>query len=101
MAQKFIVSENGELRFGDVHLHRDLMTWGEDSCWGGGFWRVCPSLTDNSPIVILYGQSYDYGGADFARIRRIRWQGSGTSPCPLYYAPHYPNLDTLEPVFAH
>ena len=38
--QKFVITKEGELRFGDVRLHKDLLPWGEVECYGGGFWKV-------------------------------------------------------------
>lgn len=35
--QKFIITLDGELRFGDVHLHKDLLPLGEIDCFGGDF----------------------------------------------------------------
>ena len=37
---KYIITTDGELRFGDVHLHKDLLPWGDDECYGGGFWKI-------------------------------------------------------------
>lgn len=95
MAQKFIISEGGTLRFGDVHLHRDLFQIGEDTCYGGGFWTIDHSRN----AIILHGRSFDFGGPDFGRILRIDWCGIGGHPRPLFYAPYHPSLDLLEPVF--
>lgn len=94
MAQKFIISEDGTLRFGDVRLHRDLFTWGEDTCYGGGFWTV----DHGRSAIMLHGRSFDFGGPDFDRVRRICWDAIGGKPCALLYAPYYPTLDVLEPV---
>lgn len=97
MAQKFIISEDGILKFGDVRLHRDLFIWGESDCYGGGFWTVDHSRN----AIILHGRSFDFGGPDFTRVKQIKWAGVGGKPCSLFYAPYYPNLDSLEPVFAN
>ena len=94
MAQKFIISEDGILKFGNVRLHRDLFIWGEDTCYGGGFWEIDHSRN----AIVLHGESYDFGGPDFTRIRRIEWDGVGGTPCSILFAPYYPNLDTLEPI---
>ena len=96
MAQKFIISEDGILKFGNVHLHRDLFIWGEDTCFGG-FWEIDHSRN----AIILHGRSFDFGGPDFSRVKHINWDGVGGKNCPLFYAPYYPNLDSLEPVFAN
>lgn len=38
MAWKFVITNKGYLRMGDVKLHRDLL-WPDDWCLGGGFCR--------------------------------------------------------------
>lgn len=94
---KFIISEDGELRFGHVEYHKDLFDWGEDDCHGGGWWKV-----DNSRgAILLYGRSFDFGGPDFSRVRSIDWSGVGGRPLPLFFAPHWPDLDSggLIPVY--
>ena len=40
MYQKFIITQDGELRFGHVYLHRDLLHPGESCPYGGGVWKV-------------------------------------------------------------
>ena len=40
MYQKFIITQDGELRFGHVYLHRDLLHPGESCPYGGGIWKV-------------------------------------------------------------
>jgi len=97
MYQKFIISESGELRFGNVYLHRDLLNFGEDTCWGGGLWKI----DHRRAAIVLYGRSFDFGGPDFSRVRVIDWTGVGGQPHPLLYLPHWPNEDYVEPVFAN
>ncbi len=61
--QKFIVNQYGQLRFGDVNLHRDLLQ-PSDACLGGGFYEI-------DPVGIrlnLSGRSYDYGRVKWAEI---------------------------------
>ena len=54
--QKFIITSRGELRMGDVTMHRNLLLPG-DYCLGGGYWSIdYVSLT-----VVLSGMSQDYG----------------------------------------
>lgn len=36
MYQKFIINQNGTLKFGHVYLHKDLLGFGEKCCYGGG-----------------------------------------------------------------
>lgn len=97
MYNKFIISEEGELRFGNVYLHRDLLNIGEDSCYGGGLWKIDHSRQ----AILLYGRSFDFGGPDFSRIRTINWATLSGRPLPLFYLPHWPNENLLEPVYAN
>lgn len=65
--QKFIITEDGTMRFVDVRLHRDLIPDGDDTCHGGGFWRI-----DNQrACIILYGRSFDFGPPEFVFLERI------------------------------
>ena len=40
MYQKFIITDDGELRFGNVYHHRNLLRWDESCHYGGGLWRI-------------------------------------------------------------
>lgn len=97
MYQKFIITDDGVMRFGDVYLHRDLLEPGEDVSNGGGLWL----LDEPSRSIILYGRSFEYGGPDFTALRKIDWNGVGGRIWPLFYYPHWPSRDTAERVFAH
>ncbi|MDO4496982.1 MAG: hypothetical protein Q4B58_03990 [Bacteroidales bacterium] len=94
--QKFIITTSGELIFGDVEYHKDLIPWGENTCFGGGFWKV----NHSRGCIELYGRSFDFGAADMDDVRRINWNGIGGKPVPLFYYPNYPDLDDATPVFA-
>lgn len=85
--QKFIITNDGEMRFGDVRLHKDLLPWGDYECHGGGMWQIAA----NGLSVNLYGASYDFGPADFDRLTHIDWSGLGGKILPLIYYPHYPD----------
>ena len=39
MYQKFIITQDGVLRFGNVYQHRELLKWGETCPHGGGLWK--------------------------------------------------------------
>ena len=93
--QKFVITKEGELRFGDVRLHKDLLPWGDDECFGGGFWKV------EACSISLYGRSFDFGAPDFSHVRKIDWTGIGGKPTSLLYYPNYPDLDNAEHVFAN
>jgi hypothetical protein len=56
MEPKFIITDEGILRLGYVHMHKDLLQPG-DRCIGGGFWSV--DYVSNR--LVLSGKSYDYG----------------------------------------
>lgn len=94
--QKFVITRDGELRFGDVRLHKNLLPWGDDECFGGGFWQI----SVGGMSVDLYGRSFDFGAPDFEHVLRIDWTGLGGKPIPLFYYPLYPLLDNPEQVFA-
>lgn len=100
--QKFVITNEGEMRFGDVRLHRHLLPWGDDECHGGGFWELNPA----AKTVELYGRSYDFGAPDFSAVRSIDWSGlpldalglePGEKPALIYY-PLYPLLENPERV---
>ena len=94
--QKFIITNDGELRFGHVDYHRELIPWGEDDCLGGGFWRI----NAGGQSIDLYGRSFDFGPADFDRVHSIDWTGIGGRPVPLFFYPHYPDPDDALPIYA-
>jgi len=97
MYQKFIITGEGHLRFGHVYLHRDLLKPGERCVYGGGLWNI----DESRGAIILYGRSFDFGQPDFDYVRHIEWSGIGGKPLPLFHQPHWPNDDTLIPVFAN
>ena len=96
MYQKFIINQDGVLRFGHVFLHRDLLSPGERCVYGGGLWR----LDESRRIILLYGRSFDFVEPDFDYVRRIDWSGVGGNPLPLFHMPRWPNEEALIPVFA-
>lgn len=95
MYHKFIITDDGVLRFGVVYLHRDLLELGEDASNGGGLWQYNPQMQ----ALQLFGRSFDFGGPDFSAIRRVEWSSAHLDgPCPLLFYPHWPSLDPVEPV---
>ena len=94
--QKFIITNDGELRFGNVHLHKDLLPWGDDECYGGGLWKI----NAGGMSIDLYGRSFDFGAPDFDKVHRIDWSGVGGRPVPLLFYPNYPDMDDPIPVYA-
>lgn len=95
MYPKFIITDEGVLRFGHVYLHRDLLQPGEDASYGGGLWKC----DEARGAILLYGRSFDFGRPDFNHIRRIDWNGLGGTPRPLFFVPNWPQEDRLEPIF--
>ena len=93
--QKFIITLDGELRFGDVRLHRDLLPWGDEECHGGGFW----TLNAEGTGIDLYGRSFDFGPADFGQLRCIDWSGAGGKPMAMFFFPDYPDRVSVLPVY--
>jgi len=87
--QKFVITIDGELRFGDVQLHKDLLPPFDTTCYGGGFWK----LNAGGMAIDLYGRSFDFGAPDLNMIHKIDWSGIGGNPLPLHYYPNYPDLD--------
>lgn len=96
MYQKFIINQDGVLKFGHVYLHKDLLGAGEQCLYGGGLWKI----DESRRAVLLYGRSFDFGSPDFERVYRIEWAGIGGKPMPLFFLPHWPEEDLLIPVYA-
>ena len=63
MAQKFIITQQGYFRLGDVRLHKYLLE-ADDTCYGGGFWQIDYA----SNRLLLDGASYDYGRPQWERL---------------------------------
>lgn len=93
--QKFIITTDGTMRFGDVQLHRDLIPYGDDTCYGGGFWRV----DNHRGCIILSGRSYDFGAPEFSRLRSIdTTTAPGSLGYPMFYERMFAGEEYLEPV---
>ena len=63
MARKFILTQNGVIRLGEVRMHKDLLQ-PNDICWGGGFYE----FDYGSNLIILSGQSFDFGEPRWERF---------------------------------
>lgn len=96
MYPKFIITQDGVLKFGHVYLHKDLLASDELCTYGGGLWKI----DDSRGAILLYGRSFDFGIPDFDHIHRIEWSGIGGKPLPLFYLPNWPEEDLLVPVYA-
>lgn len=91
MFQKFIINQDGVLKFGRVYLHRELLGKGERCVYGGGLWKI-----DNSRgAIVLYGRSFDFGPPDFDFLKRVDWSGVGGSEHPLLFLPHWPDEEEV------
>ena len=95
MYQKFIITQDGVLKFGRVYLHHDLLSWGEDCTGGGGLWKMDPLRG----AIMLYGRSFEFGQPNFSTLRRIDWSGAGGTPSALLYLPQWPDESVVEPVY--
>ena len=69
MYQKFIITQEGVLKFGHVYQHRDLLGWNEECPYGGGLWKK----DEGRKAVLLYGRSFAFGTPDFKQVKRIDW----------------------------
>ena len=96
MFQKFIINQDGVLRFGNVYLHRDMLHVGERCVYGGGLWKI----DEGRGAILLFGRSFDFGVPDFDYVKSIEWSGLGGTPRPLLYLPHWPEENEVIPVFA-
>lgn len=97
MYQKFIINQDGVLKFGRVYQHRDLLNWNEKCPYGGGLWKI----DEGRRAVLLYGRSFAFGTPTLEHIKRIEWTGIGGSPLPLFFLPNWPTEDILVPVYAN
>ena len=94
MYQKFIITDDGEMKFGKVYHHRNLLGWGGSCPYGGGLWR----LDMERNIVVLYGRSFEFGPPDFTYLKYVNWDGIDGKERLLFYQPHWPYDETLIPV---
>ena len=96
MYQKFIINQDGVLKFGRVYLHKDLLQPREQCVFGGGLWKI----DEGRRAILLYGRSFCFGPPYLEDVRRIDWSGVGGRPLPLFFLPHWLSEDVLEPVYA-
>ena len=96
MYQKFIITQDGVLKFGRVYQHCDLLDYHEDCPYGGGLWKI----DESRGTILLYGRSFAFGPPNFSGLKRIDWTALGGKPRPLFFLPHWPSEDVLEPVIA-
>ena len=96
MYQKFIITQEGVLRFGNVYQHSELLRWDEECPYGGGLWKV----DEARRVVLLYGRSFAFGPPCFEQGMRIEWAGIGGMPRPLFFLPRWPDEEVMIPVYA-
>lgn len=77
--QKFIITDKGVFKYGNVRMHRDLLAAGE-SCIGGGFYE----FDYISNRLLLSGQSYDFGRPQWSRIDTLFLPGPFRGLTVLY-----------------
>ena len=95
MYNKFIITLDGELKFGNVFLHRELLPHGHTTCHGGGLWKV----DNHHGRVLLYGRSFDFGLPDFEFVRRIdRSEPPGSLGYPIFYQRSFADEEVLEEI---
>lgn len=94
MYQKFIINQHGQLRFGNVFLHRDLLRKDERCTYGGGLWKV----DESRGAIMLYGRSFDFGTPDFDFVKSVDWTGIDGKEHPLLYLPHWPDESQIVPI---
>ena len=97
MYKKFVITQNGVLKFGNVYQHIDLLDWGEECPHGGGLWKK----DEGRRAILLYGRSFAFGAPDFNQVKRIDWSGIGNTPSPLFFVPQWPDESQLIPVYAN
>lgn len=95
MYQKFIINQAGVLKFGNVYQHRDLLEWGEECPYGGGLWK----MDEERRVILLYGRSFAFGAPRFEYVRCVQWAGIGVTPRPLFFLPHWPSEEGMQPVY--
>ena len=94
MYQKFVITGEGVLKFGNVYHHRNLLAYDENCSYGGGLWRI----DESRKMVLLFGRSFEFGTPDFSFLSYVNRSGIGDVDYPLFYQPHWPYDETLVPV---
>lgn len=94
MYQKFIITDEGVLKFGNVYHHRNLLSCDESCSYGGGLWRI----DEARKMIVLFGRSFEFGTPEFSYLSHVNRSSIGDIDYPLFYQPHWPYDDTLVPV---
>ena len=77
MYQKFIINQDGVLRFGNVYQHRELLRWDESCPDGGGLWK----LDEGRRCVMLYGRSFAFEHPISVRYDASNGRAWAEHPC--------------------
>lgn len=89
--RKFIVTADGVFKFGDVNMHKDLLSPGE-ACIGGGEYEF--NYVDLR--MSLSGRSYDFGRVKWSLIDRLlipeSLRGLNLDYCGLPIADFVPSI---------
>lgn len=91
MAKKFIISCDGELRYGTVIYHKDLLKENETQCWGGGFYEI----DHDTKRINLSGESGDFGLPKFEKLVTL------PNYFPIDYDIYYNNVKIKAPEKVH
>lgn len=65
--QKFIITQDGTFKYGNVRLHKDLLSAGE-ICYGGGFYE----FDYIAGRLLLSGRSFDFGKPQWNFIESLK-----------------------------
>ena len=69
--QKFIITSEGVLKYGNVRMHKDLLT-ANDICMGGGFYE----FDYVNCRLLLSGRSFDYGRPRWGYVDVLKVPGA-------------------------
>lgn len=67
MARKFIITESGEIVYGNVEFHMDLRSTWREKVYGGGLWYI----NEETKTIELSGKSCDFGAPQFDKLHYI------------------------------
>ena len=90
---KFIITNGGHLRLGEVTLHRELLM-PHEQCLGGGFYE----FDYVGKRLILSGKSFDYGPPRWDRIDEL-FVPEAYRGAPIIYRDHWDDELNLTDTF--
>lgn len=95
MYPKFIITDNGTLRFGHVYLHKELLLHNEQCTHGGGLWKIDHAQN----AILLYGKSFDFGYPAINQIKKIDWNNITDLNPDIYFLPKWPDETIKEKIY--